>query len=115
MKFLSVVDSATVLRLSDHGDSNHPLQEQIDTFMKSSPQIVLDVDGINFSSMLIGELVNVSLRLDALWEGQRTTSLSLVNVNSFSRKVLETVKLTERIPIYDTLDEALGGNFPTSP
>jgi anti-anti-sigma regulatory factor len=106
MKVLSVKQASAVLRLSDLGPSNLPLLEQARPFILSTPFVVLDVDGIHFSSMLLGELVNLYVGFSNHWKGQRH-GMALVHVPEVSRKVFQVSKLTDKIPLFDTVDEAV--------
>jgi hypothetical protein len=106
MKVLSVKQSCMVLRLSDLGPSNLPLLEQARPFIITAPYVVLDVDGIHFSSMLLGEVVNLYVGFTNHWKDHRH-GMAMAHVPEVSRKVFQVSKLTEKIPVFDTLDEAV--------
>lgn len=106
MKVLSVKQASTVLRLSDLGTSNLPLQEQARPFIISTPFVVLDVEGIHFSSMLLGEVVNLYVAFTNHWKQQRH-GMAMVHVPEVSRKVFQVSKLIDKIPLFDTVDEAV--------
>ncbi len=106
MKVLSVKQSCMVLKVSDLGPSTTPLVEQARAFIQATPFVVLDVEGVHFSSMLLGEVVNLYVEFSGHWKDQRH-GMAMAHVPEVSRKVFQVSKLTERIPIYDTLDDAV--------
>lgn len=106
MKVLSVKQSCMILKVSDLGPSTVPLVEQARPYIHATPFVVLDVDGVHFSSMLLGEVVNLYAEFSSHWKDQRH-GMAMTHVPDLSRKVFQVSKLTDRIPIYDTLDEAV--------
>jgi hypothetical protein len=94
-----------VLKLSDLGPSTLPLLEQARPFIQATPFVVLDVDGIHFSSMLLGEVVNLYVEFSSHWKDQRH-GMAMAHVADVSKKVFQVSRLTDRIPIYDSLDDA---------
>jgi len=108
MKTLQLKNAYTVLRLTDVAPAQSTLTDQVEPFLGQSPQLVLDVDGIQFNSMLIGELVNVHRSFEARWKDQEHR-IALVHLSDVSRSVFERVRLTEMFPIYGSVGEALNG------
>lgn len=107
MRSLRLETPCTLLRLvSDDGPAGATLPEQARAYLATCPYLLLDVRGVQFNSMMIGEIVNLYSAFSNLWQG-RTHRLALVNADDFSRRVFETTHLTERIPVYASLDEAL--------
>jgi len=106
MKVLSVKQACVVIRLSDLGPSNLPLLEQARPYITASPFVVLDVDGIHFSSMLLGEVVNLYVGFNTHWKDRRHV-MAMVNVAEVSKQVFTVSKLTERIPVYNTVEDAM--------
>ena len=106
MKVLSVKQSCMVIRLSDLGPSDLPLLEQARPLITACPFVVLDVDGIHFSSMLLGEVVNLYVGFTNHWKDQRH-GMAMSHVPDISKKVFQVSKLTEKIPIFDSLDDAV--------
>ena len=106
MKTLSFGSACTVVRLVDSSLVGQPLGEQLQPFLEGSPNIVLDVEGIDFTSMMIGELTNLAREFDVLW-GTKPHTLTMTNLKSSSRLALETMKFDRVIPIVQNYEEAL--------
>jgi anti-anti-sigma regulatory factor len=106
MKTLQLQQAYTILRLTDTLPPRRTLTEQVQPYIPQSPLLILDVDGIQFSSMLIGEIVNVHRNFEEHWKGQ-THQFSLVNLSDVSRAVFERVRLTDYFPIYGSLSDAV--------
>ena len=109
MKKLDINQSCTVLKLSDHSLSTRPLSEQAAPFLEKSPNLILDVAGIDFNSMLLGEIVNLHNSFAESWQG-RTPRISLVIVSRTSRSLLGRANLRGRFYICDSLPEAFDFN-----
>ena len=105
MKNLSVVRSCAVIKLSDLGTSSVPLQEQINPIVNSAPFLVLDVDGINFDSMMLGELVNLYTACSQRWGG-RPYGVALIRAPEVTKQIVRIAKLAEKLPLYDDLESA---------
>jgi hypothetical protein len=95
-----------VLKLSDFGPSTLPLLEQARPFIHATPFVVLDVDGIHFSSMLLGEVVNLYVEFSNHWKAERH-GMAMAHVAEVSKKVFQVSRLTDRIPIFESLEEAV--------
>jgi anti-anti-sigma regulatory factor len=106
MKTLQLEQAFTVLKLSDTMPPRETLTEQVQPYLDRSPNLILDLDGILFNSMLIGELVNVHRAFEEHWKGQ-THQISLVNLSEVSRAVFERVRLTDYFPIYGSFPDAM--------
>jgi len=106
MDFLNAQYSAALVRVKQEQSSDGTLLDQVSPFLKLSPLIILDLDGIHLTSMRLGELLNVAEAYQAQWPG-RFPGLNLVHVSDFNRKVLETAHLQAVMPAYATADAAL--------
>jgi hypothetical protein len=106
MKMFSIKQTCAVIRLADVSGSPPPLLEQARPLLIASPFIILDVDGVHFSSMLLGEVVNLYQAFTGHWKEKRH-GMAMVRVPAVSQQVLKVAKLLDRIPVYDTLDEAV--------
>jgi hypothetical protein len=106
MKILTVRQTCVVIRLSELADSSLPLLEQARPFIMLTPYVVLDVDGIHFTSMLLGEVVNLYMAFSNHWKSSRH-GMGMVNVAEVSQQVFRTAKLTDRIPIFDNIEMAM--------
>lgn len=67
MKTLTAERSCVVVKISDLGASNLPLEEQMRSLLGAAPYLVLDMDGIQITSMMLGELVNLYKSFEQRW------------------------------------------------
>ncbi len=108
MKTLKLDQAYTVLKLSESMLGGSVLEEQIASHIYSSPMLILDVDGILFNSMLIGEVINVCKACEAHWTDARHR-IALINLTKTSRAAFERMRLQDRVQLCDSLDDALAG------
>lgn len=106
MKTLKFDRKCSVIRLLESNISKQPLVDQLRTEYESCENIMLDVKGILFTSLLIGELASVIRAFNDFW-GNRPHNIALVNLNASSRQVMEIVKFDDLIPLFDDAGEAL--------
>ncbi len=106
MKTLNCEVACTMLRLAESSVTGQPLVEQVHEIIESCPNIVLDVEGIQFTSMLLGELANLAKKFEQIWE-DRQHSICMTHVEPASQRVLTTVKFDRLIPIASSMDEAV--------
>lgn len=101
------VDSAfTFLKLKVNSQSGQSLSEQAKPFLTQNPNLILDVEGIQFTSLTIGELVNLHQVFTNHW-GERPHRILLVNMTDFSREVFRRVKLNPYLECEDPSGVAL--------
>ena len=108
MKTLQLKRVCTILKLTDSAPAQTTLTDQVSPFLIQAPHLVLDVEGIQFNSMLIGELVNVHRTFEERWRDEEH-HIALVNLSEVSRAVFERVRLTEMFPVFGSIGEALNG------
>lgn len=113
MRNLTAERTCVVAKLSDVGQSTLPLQEQMRPLMNAAPYLVLDVDGIQFTSMMLGEIVNVYMAFQEQW-GSRPNGMALIRASELTRQVLRLAKLGDKIPMFDDLEQAWR-SFGSSP
>ncbi len=113
MKLLSADRTCSVVKLSDAAVSTLPLVNQMQPVMEASPFLILDADGIQFSSMLIGEVVNLYLAFQQRWQDHRH-SMVLVHVPEKSKQVFRVARLVEKVPIFDDLEQAWKSFSPSA-
>jgi hypothetical protein len=106
MKNTGQPGSHTILNFVDPTGSDTPFAEWAKDFLDAAPVLILDVEGLNFDSRLIGELINLHRSFSAVWEDQ-PHRLALVNLTDFSNMVFDTVKLSHIIHRYESVSEAL--------
>ena len=95
-----------MIRLVDSGRSKQTLFEQLSSIAGISSNVLLDAQGVVFTSMLIGELVNFAKELKAMWAG-KPHSIAMTNINPSSMSMLLTVKFDRVIPLFESHDEAM--------
>ena len=98
--------SHTILKADFHPGDDISFSECAKPHFDAAPVLILDAEGINFDSMLIGELVNLQREFEKAWSG-RETRLILVNLSDFNKRVFEQVHLENIFHIHDTIQEAL--------
>ncbi len=108
MRTLHVERAFTVLKLTDSANLSATLGEQIRPYLETTPELILDVSGIQFNSMLIGEIVNLHQRFEQRWK-ERKHRIALVNLTDTSRAVFERVRLEAYFSIFDSVAEACNG------
>jgi hypothetical protein len=113
MKNLTAERSSIVVKLSDVGGSNVPLQEQLAPVLNAVPFIIIDADGIPFTSMMLGEVVNLYMAFKERW-GSRPSGIAMIGAPEVTRQVLRIAKLTDKIAIFDDLEQAWR-SFGTAP
>ena len=106
MKNTGKPGSHTILNFEDHTGSGTPLVEWAGDFLDAAPVLILDVEGLNFDSQLIGELINLHRSFTSAWEDQ-PHRLALVNLTEFSNMVFDQVKLSHIIHRYKSVSEAV--------
>ena len=82
------------------------LQEYLEKLTeKRIPLIILDVSAMDFiCSSGLGAIISAHLK-GRHYQGQ----IKIVQPSVSVRKLLETTRLTKLFPIYDTIEDALGG------
>ena len=108
MKTLQLDRAYTLLRLTDTAPQRATLTEQVMPYVGQAEHLILDVDGIQFNSMLIGEIVNLRQRYEQRWKG-RQHRIALVNLTDTSRAVFERVRLEKFFAIFDSVAAACDG------
>ncbi len=105
MKYLQIHNGCTVIRLQQITNSNSSLEEQAAPYLAQNPFLLLDVEGLQFTSMNIGELVNLKGAFSKIWEPS-PHRLGLLNLNSEGQQVFKISKLDQELPMFDSVAEA---------
>lgn len=92
MKNLKLQDSVTILRLSESENVQLPLIDQARKSLDAGQQILIDLQGVNLNSMMVGELINLRKHYTGGLEND-TEPVGLINVTPITRKLLSTVGL----------------------
>ncbi|MEE8434027.1 MAG: hypothetical protein V3S64_04490 [bacterium] len=106
MKNTGQPGSHTILKFDEYSGSDTPMAECAENFLDAAPVLILDVEGLNFDSRLIGELINLHRSFSAVWKDQ-PHRLALVNLTEFSVMVFDQVKLSHIIHRYKSVAEVL--------
>jgi len=105
MKNLSVARSCSLVRLTDIQQSGAPLKEQVQACVNASPCLILDTDGLQFTSMMLGDLVNVYSALKERWP-QGNVAMGMIGASDLTRQVMRISRLDQTISVFDTLENA---------
>ena len=106
MKTSGVEGSYTVFKIEGKSWGSASFSQEAMTFIGEAPMLILDVEDLNFDSMLIGELVVLQRELTQYW-GDTPSRLAVVNLNEFSQRVFGQVKLDHILHFYPTVSDAL--------
>lgn len=98
MKYAHIASGCTLLKVVQTSDNRAPLDEQVTPYLSKEPNIVLDMSGIQLSSILIGELVNLLSSLRSHWTPIKP-KIALLNLDEQGKRVLGTTKLDKEFPI----------------
>ena len=106
MNFLEIQTGCTIVKLRQTSDQKIPLEEQAQKYLRQNPFLLLDVGGMEFSSMNIGELVNLRGSFDEIWGGTMHR-IALLNLSDTGKDIFSRVGLTDHFPFYDSLEAAI--------
>ena len=113
MAILSVEQYATILLLNSVSESDDLLLEQVKIFTPRSRFLILSIKDVFLNTFLIGDIINSYNHFSNHYRGQ-VHRMAMVNVSDSARRVFELTKLTDKIPVYSTVDEALR-SLPAGP
>lgn len=105
MKNLTAERSCIVVKLSDLGHSTLPLQEQMRPLVNATPYLVLDADGIQFTSFMLGEMINLYMAFHDRWSG-RASTLAIIRAPDVSKQAIRVAKLGDKIMLFDDFESA---------
>ena len=105
MKYAQVSIGCTLVKIIDSEQNTVPLDEQIFPFLCQQPHLLLDMENVNLTSIMIGELVNLLTSLRKHWDTKKP-KINLINLNDQGKRVLQTTKLDQEFPICETLEQA---------
>lgn len=106
MNYLEIDQTCTLLRLRLTSKSDLTLGEQVTPYIEQNPLLVLDVEGLSFNSMQIGELLNIWNRFKSHWAG-KAHSLAFINLTPQAREVFKIARLSKLFQICDSLGQAM--------
>jgi len=105
MKYAQVVAGCALIKIAETEKNSLTLDEQVMPFLGKKAHLLLDLNDVNVSSTVIGELVNLLtfLRRDF---GRENTTICLLNLNEQGVRVLETTKLNKEFVVCENLEQA---------
>ena len=106
MNFLEIKSGCTVVRLQQTSEMGTSLEEQAARYLSQNPYLLMDVSGIEFNSMNLGELVNVHARFQQIW-GNTLHGIGLLNLSDNGRAIFSRVGLSKKFPDFDSIHAAL--------
>jgi anti-anti-sigma regulatory factor len=106
MNSLRLERACCLLKLSNPDRIGPPLTEQIAPYLELSSPLILDVEGIDFNSMRIGELVNVYNRCRSRGTDPGP-AVALVHLTPASRAAFERAHLDRLFLLCDSLADAV--------
>lgn len=106
MDFLEITSGCTVVKLRKSSDQGGSLEEQANKYLTQNPFLLFDVSNIEFTSMNIGELVNLIGEFDKIW-GSALHRIGLLGLNQTGKTIFDRTGLAEQLPNFDSVSEAL--------
>lgn len=106
LECLQVDLACTVIRLSQASLDGSPLVDQVEPILGQNRFLVLDAGGINFTSMEIGELVNLADDFYKSWEG-KARHIAMINLTPSAETTFSITKLDKIFPNFSSVSAAL--------
>lgn len=105
MTVLQIAGGATIVQVSQLSQSSLSIEDQAAPLLSQNPLLILNVEEISFSSMQIGELINLAKNFDSIWDS-RSHSIGLLNLSPRSREIFEKTQLDQVFDLYDSISDA---------
>ncbi len=106
MAILDLENTALVLSLRTVSESEDILVDQVREMIPLSRFIILNIKGIFFTSLLIGDIINVFHLFEEHWKDQ-SHRMVFVQADPSAKRIFDMTKLTKKIPVYDSVDKAI--------
>lgn len=106
MAILQLRQSAVVISLDAVDDSEGVLLDQVRDILPQSRFLVLNIRGVMFTTILIGDIINVYNLFEEHWK-DKAHRMVMVHPDPSAKRIFDLTKLTKKIPIYDNVDDAL--------
>ena len=106
MRFLEIQRAWLVIKLAEATSGKRTLLEQAKAMLAVNAYVILDAEGLVFTSFQLGEIMNVVREFQEQW-GRDPHALSLINLSPMARRVFETAKVDKVLPIFSNLSEAM--------
>ena len=94
-----------IIKLSINGEYGSSLLEQLSGLLSIYPKIIFDMEGINFNSMHLGEMINLYNAFKEIWKNE-DSEVILVNVTDFSKEVFLRTKLNQIFHLHNSISDA---------
>lgn len=107
MAILKLENSAVVLTLRAVPDTDDLLVEQVRDIIRESRFIIFNIKGITFTTILIGDIINVLNLFEEHWK-DRSHRMMFVQADPTAKRIFDLTKLSKKIPVYDSVDDAIG-------
>ena len=114
MHFLDVDRACAILRLKGGNATGLSLLEQVRPMLEHVPNIILDMKGIQITSMTIGELANLARAFHAYWENH-PHSIAITNLDATGRQSLAMVRFDKLVSVIDDPQDCLALLFGAVP
>lgn len=96
----------TILRLSQKNLDSPPLVDQAASCLAQSNHLIVDLAGVDPTSMDIGELVNLADEFYKVWEG-KACYMGVVNLTPAAQSSFSVTKLDRVFSCFDSVSAAL--------
>ena len=106
MDFLNVEYGIAVLRMVTDPRPQQTLEEQVESYVRQTPYLVIDLREVMLTSMQLGELVNLAGKGRTIW-GERFAGLFIVNPSDQVRTVLAHTRLESLLRAYPSWSDAV--------
>ena len=106
MAILNLENSALVLTLKAISESDDMLGEQVRDLIPRSRFIIFNIKGILFTTILIGDIINVLNLFEEHWKDQ-LHKMMFVQADPTAKRIFDLTKLSKKIPVYDSVDKAI--------
>ena len=106
LECLKVDLACTIIRLSQTNVDPLPLVDQVAPYLDQNTHLIIDLEGIDLTSMEIGELVNLADAFHKVWDG-KACYMAVVNLTSAAQSIFAVTKLDRVFTCFDTISSAL--------
>lgn len=106
MAILKLENTALVLSLRAVTESDEILMDQVRHMIPLSRFIIFNIKGITFTTILIGDIINVLNFFDEHWKDQ-SHRMMFVQADPSAVRIFDLTKLSNKIPVYESVDKAI--------
>ena len=106
VRFLGIQRAWLVIKLAEASSGDRTLLEQAKAMLAVNAFLILDAEGVVFTSFQIGEIMNVVRDFQEQW-GRDPHAVGVINLSPMARRVFETAKVDQVLPVFSNLSEAM--------